>query len=404
MDNTKTTIGGNMQSKDRGGGRTRGNGDGSYRIRGKSVQFRWDGKTHSEPVDGRNDKALKERLRELTAKPDGYSLRETLATVGREWFNSLADEVARGRLEESTRAGYEYTLKIIESEFKKDIFSDATPKRIYDGINNVRKTVRRKDKESGEFIYTIEEYDIGTLRKMRTMMGQIYAYGVFTDRIAPSDDPMPYVPTIKNTKRKPQRKEAYEESEVVTLYNNLEETAIGYAARLCLARGYRGQEVVILKPEDIAEDGSTIQIQKALKRGEKGKYYVGKTKSASSDREDVIPAFARPWAIWLREHAKNGYILPNGSGNHITIEVWRKHYYEAVKKAGIEPLNPHRMRHTATTTMQVRAGISGKVVMAINGQSDERTMEGYNHVDRQAKEIAAEQLDRYMTPKLTRAK
>jgi integrase len=379
-------------------GRTRANGEGSYRVRGKSVEFRWDGKSISEKVNGRTLPELRKRLDELCSMPSSYNAKETIPMVGQEWLNSLDEQVDLKKMERSTVEGYKYTFAIIQRMYKDIEFVKATPKELYNGIVGARKVRKEKDGVTEEVavIETDEPYDIGTLRKMRAMLGQIYAYGVFTDRINATDDPTRYIPEIKTTERKQSKKEAYTEDQVVFLLNNLEETATGYAARLCLARGYRGQEVVVLTADDIAEDGSTIRICKALKRGEKGHYYTGNTKSAASDRLDYIPEFARPWAMWLREHAVNGYILPNDRRGHVTTEVWRQHYYAAVTKTGIKPLAPHQMRHTFITTLRTRMGTEGKIVMSITGQSDPRAMEGYNHVDMEAKRKVAQKQDRYI--------
>jgi integrase len=386
-----------VAAKDKGGGRTRANGEGSYRQRGKSIEFRWAGKTLTEPRDGRSEKELRDRLKELLGMPSAFDPRITLANLAHEWYNDLEKRVREGTLEESTYENYKYTLAKITKEFEKDVFIETDAKRIYDGMANVRKASEEMDKDTGLFLESDEKASHEMLRKIRAMLNQIFSYGVFTNRIKPADNPMPYVPELRSAERKKPTKKAYTEDEVVLLIKNLPETRIGYAIRLCIACSFRGQELVMLKDSDISADGSTIVIDKALKRGHKGRFYPGVTKSEASDRLTEVPPFARPWAIWLRENAVNGYILPDKNGKHITTDMWRYHHKKAVESIGLEPLTPHKLRHTATTNMRTRAGIKGKVVMAINGQSDEPTMERYNHVDQDAKRLAARRYDKYMS-------
>jgi integrase len=386
-----------MSTKDKGGGRTRANGEGSYRQRGKSIEFRWDKKTLTEPRNGRTERELRERLSELVGMPSAFDPRITLAAIAREWYAELERRVQEGTLEESTYENYKYTLAKITKEFEKDVFIEIDAKRIYDGLLSVRKASEEMDKCTGLFLDSDEKASREMLRKIRAMLNQIFSYGVFTNRINPADNPMPYVPELRSAERKKPTKKAYTEDEVVHLIKNLPQTRIGYAIRLCIACSFRGQELVMLRDADISADGSTIVIDKALKRGHKGRFYPGVTKTEASDRLTEVPPFARPWAIWLRENAVSGYILPDNRGQHITTDMWRYHHKKAIDSIGLEPLTPHKLRHTATTNMRTRAGIQGKVVMAVNGQSNEATMEGYNHVDQDAKRLAARRYDKYMS-------
>lgn len=387
--------------------RTRANGEGSYRPRGKlgnSIEFRWgdaeNKKTLTEPRNGRTEKELRDRLIELRGQPVAFDPRIKFVDLAQEWYVDLENRVQDNTLEESTYYGYQYTLDTLKRLFEGDIFIELTAKKIDKKIASAKKKMRGD--VCKKFEVSDERYSKETQSKLRTMLCQIFAYGVLTDRIKPENDPMRYVPKIRSNERKKPEKKAYTESEVVKLLKDLPYTRVGYAARVCLACSFRGQELLMIMADDISEDGSEINIEKAIKRGRYG-YYDGNTKTEASDRTTDVPQPAWPWAKWLRDHAANGYIMPDESktgrlrsAGHLSLAVWRKRYYKAVKAAGVEPLTPHKMRHTATTGMRTRAGIDGKIVAAINGQSDQATMEGYNHVDRDAKKKAAKEYGQYL--------
>ena len=61
------------------------------------------------------------------------------------------------------------------------------------------------------------------------------------------------------------KKDAFTDAEQELLKNYLPDNMIGHTILVMLATGVRSQEILALLPEDIADDGSSITINKAIK-------------------------------------------------------------------------------------------------------------------------------------------
>ena len=371
--------------------RVRANGEGSYRVRGDSVQFRWPAGTLTEKIGGRNAAGLRSRLAELASTSPKYDSHLLFSAWVEAWYKNQETRVEAKEITEGTHEGYSYTKAIVLRMFTAGkCLVDVTAEDIETGMRDVRKPV----KQGGAVEWA--KYDFRTIQKCKAMLGQIFKAAVKAGKIERDKNPMLDVDKLRNTERPEKRKGAYSNSEIAKLYRNLKGDRAGHLVRVCIACGFRGQEMLALGPDRIEPDGSMIEIGEAVKRGRKGRSYIGETKTPKSDRSVYVPAIAQPSAKYLRDNAEDGYILPNGNGGHIGWTCYRERYYKAVMDAGVVPIKPHRMRHTFTTVERVMLRESDSVVMSNTGHTDMDTVEGYTDVRAEDKQAAAGRLDAFL--------
>ena len=400
----------------------RENGQGSYRVRGKSVEFRWTvmdngrpiARSLSEPVDGRTPRKLDARLQELIGQPKNFNPKETFGEVAQEWHTKRARQIGASvrRIEESTYETEKYTLKILIRLFGDRDLLDITP----DDVDKELPAAQYEDvriKKDGTVTRKIKRYGISQLKKCKGMMGQIYAYAVSTRRIKPAENPMllvqPLVSDRQATSEPTQRKQNEEQpyynlSEIAELVYRLPHNKFGDAYLVSIGCCLRGQELRARRVDDIAPDGSYIDIYDAVKRGEHGRDYLGLTKSEKGERLAAVPEFAQAAARRLREGALNGYIMPNKSGGHITYSTYRHGVAAALKKAGVRELSAHKARNSYITAMRFLIGEDVSVIMAESGHSDRATMEGYATVSFERRQQAAQKLHEKVMEELAKKK
>ena len=176
---------------------------------------------------------------------------------------------------------------------------------------------------------------------------------------------------------------------------DLPDDAIGSAIRLLLGSGMRIQELVALTAAaDIAEDGSWVDVNKAVKMVD-GKPVLGPPKSRRGIRTIPIPLRFRPYAADLRKRAGKLFVLRAKKllGTPCTIESFRKRYYAALKQVpGVRALTPHCCRHTYITMLQAK-GVPMETIARLVGHSRVTTTDGYLHLQNAALEKAVAVLD-----------
>jgi integrase len=358
----------------------KGNGEGSIRERGKSLEVRWEkeGNSHSKsyPNTPEGKAEAKKFMKSLSSVSTQYCPQLTLAAWADQWYKALATDVEKHKLEESTYVGYQYTLKLIKAQWGELPLTEITVADIEDGIDQIKKP------DGGKYAFQVYQ-------KVKVMLGQIFNRAESVGKIQRGHNPMDLVLKLRNTVREKPKKEVYTADEFYKLYNELPYDRYGHAIRLCLACGLRSQELLPLRDTDIEPDGSVISVDKAVKIGEKGRTYEAETKTPTSDRLIHVPEFAQPSALYLRRNAVNGYILPNGQGRYIYPTTWRKWYTQAVESVGVDALTPHKMRSTYVTNMDMKAGVAHNVLQTMTGHADLKTMLGYDHPQNDDKATAA---------------
>ena len=286
-----------------------------------------------------------------------------------EWYDDL-----KGQVEESTYSGYRYTLNILEEYFGKTKLVDIIPLDI--------NKFYRKMKDC---------YSDSYLRKFRTMLIQIFDFA--DDNGLISRNPARHSMSIKGSQFNENKKDAFSENELDILMEELPINMIGNSIRLLLGTGMREQELLALTKDDIAPDGSTISINKAVQTVN-GKSKLGPPKSKRSNRVIPVPNKYIPYALFVREHGAQPFLWTLSYKSALCgVGTFRNKYKQALAKIeGVRLLNPHCCRHTYITRLQAK-GVPMETISRLAGHGKIETTDGYLHTSLDTLAKAVEKLN-----------
>jgi len=302
----------------------------------------------------------------------------TLAEWGETWYEDYESQV-----QASTYGSYRYTLRLIEERLGKKTVADILPLDIN----------RFQDK------LVKDGYSLSQVRKCRTMLIQIFDAADENGMIL--RNPARKAKILKDrdgTLSAPRRtKDAFTEEEINLLDEKLNDDLMGHSIRLMLNTGLRTQELLALAPDDIAEDGSTVNVNKAVKTVN-GKPNMGLPKSIRSKRIIPVPDHARSSALYLREHGGTEHIwsLPGKNAVYSVGSFRRRYYYALSQIDGVRKLSPHCCRHTYVTRLQAK-GVPIELIAQLAGHSEIQTTTIYTHTSLETLTGAVSVLDKHMS-------
>ncbi len=159
--------------------------------------------------------------------------------------------------------------------------------------------------------------------------------------------------------------------------------------------GLRRSELFALTRADVAADGSTVRINKAVTYRH-GKFEAGPPKTRESNRTVTVPTHLRPAiAEHLREHvgpAKGDLLFPDPvTGGFLTEWRFRLPFFAARQAIGQPDLHFHDLRHFGGVMAAVAGGTT-KEVMARLGHVTSGTAMRYQHVAAGRADTLAERL------------
>ncbi len=269
----------------------------------------------------------------------------------------------RTQVQPSTYSGYKYTLKIIK-----------------DRIGHLRlSSILPMDINRFEDSLVEEGYGQSSVLKCRAMLIQIFdsarANRLVVDN--PARESKLLGAACFGAPR--QVKDAFTDHEILFLSEELPNDMMGNSIMGLLYSGIRIQELLALAPEDIAPDGSSIKIDKAIKMVD-GIPTIGPPKSKCSIRTVPIPVEGRKYFVYLRSNGGSEHIwsLP-GRNEYYGVGTFRNRYYRVIGKLkGVRRLPPHCCRHTYVTRLQAR-GVPLDLITRLVGHRNLITTVGYTH-------------------------
>lgn len=274
------------------------------------------------------------------------------------------------QVQPSTYCNYQYTLNILKNYFDCKPLVEIKPmhvNRFHDHLLSAGLS---------------QSY----ITKCRSMLIQVFD-------AAEANEIIPYNPARKSKAirvvapvtslddEEESKKDAFTEDEQQFLHNSLPNNMDGHSIRLMLGTGMRTQELLALTPSDIAEDGSSITITKAIKTVN-GSPTLGSPKSKRGKRIIPVPEDYRASAIFLRTHSGKPYIWTSKRKNGLfDVGVFRKRYYRVISSIpGVRRLSPHCCRHTYISNLE-KNGIPMEQIARLAGHSRITTTDGYLHTD-----------------------
>ena len=256
----------------------------------------------------------------------------------------------RTQVQPSTYSNYQYTLKTVKAHFGSRPIQDI---RLMD-VNNFLTGLYEKD------------YSLSKINKCKAMLIQIFGYAEDNEKIL--KNPALRAKVIRDTAEiAPQKKDAF----------HLDEIRI----RTLLISGLRVQELLALTPEDIAEDGSWINVNKAIKMVD-GIPALGSPKSRKSRRIVPIPEAYRCHVRAIREQGGKAFLWASNRPNLLySVKLFRKKYYAVLRQIpGVRRLSPHCCRHTYITSLEAE-GVPLQLIARLVGHSHVDTTVGYTHTE-----------------------
>ena len=348
----------------------RSNGEGSFQRlpsgtwRGQIMDgFRPDGKknilTFSAPTKGEVQQKIRQFLSDKEAGVPPQSDKTPFGTWADTWYADYKDQV-----QPSTYANYQYTLQTLKQHFGSRPIQEIQLMHINAFLSGLRK----------------QGYSLSKLNKCKAMLIQIFGYAednnlisknpALRARIARSDE-------VEGSGKK----DAFTPTEVDTLMANLPDNLLGNSIRVLLISGLRVQELLALTPGDIAEDGSHINVDKAIKMVD-GIPTLGVPKSKKSRRIVPIPLDYRGYVRKLREQGSKAFLWASNRPDLLyNTKHFRTKYYQAISKIpGVRRLTPHCCRHTYITRLEA-ADVPMQLIARLVGHSRMDTTVGYTHTD-----------------------
>ena len=284
----------------------------------------------------------------------------TLGDWGDIWYADY-----RSQVQPSTYYGYQFTLQIIKKWLGDALVADVLPIHI-----NLFMTELMK---SG--------YGMSQIHKCRTMLIQLFDAAEDNNLI--SRNPARRAKIIRDldgSLTEPRyEKDAFTDLEVELLRRDLPDDLLGNSIRLLLDTGLRVQELIALAPEDIAEDGSSVTVNKAIKMVADIPQ-LGPPKSRHAYRTVPVPEESRACALYLKRHGGQTLIwsLP-GRNPYYSVRCFRRRYCNALNRVeGVRCLPPHCCRHTYVTRLQAE-GIPLEMIARLAGHSNSTETDAYAH-------------------------
>lgn len=343
-----------------------------------SIWYREDGCWHSQLMDGYTsdgNKSIisatgKTRAEVLTHLQKPASLSEICiyndaqATVN-DW-SEIWYQDHRSQVQPSTYCGYQYTLQIIRRELGNYRICDILPIHINRMLDRL----------------VAEQYGISQIHKCRVMLIQIFdtaqANGILDRNPARLSKRIRDVDGSLSAPR--YERDAFTPEEVQILMDKLKDDLLGNSIRVLLNSGIRVQELLALSPEDIANNGSSVHVNKAIKMVADVPQ-LGPPKSLRSIRTIPLPENIWPVAERLKTQGGSTLIwsLP-GNNPCYSVRSFRRRYYTALKQIdGVRQLSPHCCRHTYVTNLQAH-GIPLELIARLAGHSSIETTDRYAHI------------------------
>lgn len=154
---------------------------------------------------------------------------------------------------------------------------------------------------------------------------------------------------------------------------------------ICLHTGIRIGEVCALRWEDISTENQTISINKTMQRIQvpddaerKTKVIVTKPKSPCSIRQIPIPDKLAA-LLESRRKGRKGYVLTGREDAWVEPRAMERHFAGVLRKAGIQQVNFHALRHTFATRC-VEMGFDIKCLSILLGHANVNiTLNRYVH-------------------------
>ena len=257
-------------------------------------------------------------------------------------------------------------------------------------------------------------YKANSVRIVRTTLSQVLTEALKRGHVDRNAAALAHLPA---TAAPPAERDALTADEAQHLLAAAADDRLAAHWTLALTTGARRGELLGLAWENVDLEAGTLTIRQALRRGAKGGYELGPTKTRASVRTVRLGPSAR---TALKAHRtaqrsermaagprwrQSGLVFTTTVGTHLDPNTIRHRWNALCKTAGIEGRVPHEMRHTAGS-LAVDAGVALTDVADQLGHADVNMLARvYRHKTRPVVEPVAAVMEAFITrPKRGRAR
>ncbi len=147
--------------------------------------------------------------------------------------------------------------------------------------------------------------------------------------------------------------------------------------------GFRPGELFGLRAGRVHDNGRRVAVNEIVVDVE-GALILGPPKTKAGRRTVALPRVAADvLAAHLMSHAlrPDDFVFPAPQGGPVRLNLWRRRFWlPAVRFAGLEPLRPHDLRHTAVA-LWIAAGANPTEIATRAGHSSVATvLDRYGHL------------------------
>jgi len=271
--------------------RKRSNGDGAVKKlpsgnwRGQIMDgYRDDGKRNVVSFTGKTKGEVQDKIRAYWRDKENPQ-QEKVKTPFNQWADTWYADY-RTEVQPSTYANYQYTLARLKSHFgAKDLteIKALEINRFYDLLKT-------------------ENRSASYMTKCKSMLIQIFDAAEANELVVRNPARMSKSVKNKQTAFAPEavkhKKDSFSEQEQELLRKFLPDSVMGHSVQMMLGTRIRTQELLALMPTDIAPDGSTVTVNKAIKMVD-GVPTLGPPKSDRGNRTVPVPEDFRKHAVFL---------------------------------------------------------------------------------------------------------
>ena len=162
-----------------------------------------------------------------------------------------------------------------------------------------------------------------------------------------------------------------------------------------LSTGLRRGELLGLKWTDINWNAGTLSIQRQIQRI-KGVIQETALKTRNAYRTIALPEDTLTMLKQLKKQSTSSYIFPSPKGGIMEPDAVRKKLKRLLKRAGLEELRMHDLRHTYAT-LALQNGVDVKTLSGILGHySAGFTLDTYGHISTQMQKEAARKVGGFL--------
>ena len=325
------------------------------------------------PTKGEAMQKIRDYLRDKNSAPSQVAQPVSFDTWSDIWYADYQTQV-----QPSTYANYHYTLQTLKKHFGSTPIQEITLVDINAFLTELYNA----------------GYSVSKIGKCKSMLIQILGYAEDNNKVSKNYALKAKVIRNLENPESEKVKDSFHDDEVRILMTFLQDDLLGNSIRVLLTSGIRVQELLALTPDDLAEDGSTINVDKAIKTVG-GRPTLGPPKSKKSRRIVPIPETFRKYVMKLRMQGGSAFIWTSGRESLLyDVQHFRKRYYRALDAIpGVRKLSPHCCRHTYITRLEAN-GIPMQLIARLAGHSNLETTVNYTHTELATLFEAVASLDR----------